>query len=59
MFVLSANAQTSVAGVDFGLDYETAKLILENRFGKCDYESDANTLVFSNKEYAGDRKSVV
>ena len=53
MFVLSANAQTSVAGVDFGLDYETAKLILENRFGKCDYESDVNTLVFSNKEYAG------
>ena len=53
MLALNANAQTSVAGVDFGLDYETAKLILENRFGKCDYESDVNTLVFTNKEYAG------
>lgn len=53
VFVLGANAQTSIAGVDFGLDYDTAKLILENRFGKCDYDSDANTLEFSNKEYAG------
>lgn len=46
-----ALAQTSIAGVDFGSDYTSAKSILENKYGQQKWDSDKNCIHFENKEY--------
>lgn len=47
-----AYSQQSICGVDFGSSYESAKTILEGKFGKADsYEN--NKLYYYDREYAG------
>lgn len=44
---------TSICGVDFGTDFETAKTILENKFGMESAYAENYELRFRNKTYAG------
>ena len=44
---------TSICGVDFGTDFETAKTILENKFGRESAYAENYELRFRNKSYAG------
>lgn len=43
----------SICGVDFGTDFETAKTILENKFGRESAYAENYELRFRNKAYAG------
>ena len=42
-----------ICGIPFGSSYETAREILENKFGEPQDTSDKTTLVYKNKNYAG------
>lgn len=42
-----------ICGVEFGTDFETAKAILENKFGREVGYADRNWLIFTNQTYAG------
>ena len=42
----------SICGVDFGSSYESAKSILENKFGKAEIEKN-NEICYFDREYAG------
>lgn len=53
VFALKAIAQTSIAGVSFGSDYSSAKMILEKKYGKAEYDSDMNSIHYRSKEYGG------
>lgn len=47
-----AYSQKSICGVDFGSSYESAKSILENKFGKAEIEKN-NEICYFDREYAG------
>ena len=44
---------TRICGVDFGADFETAKTILENKFGTESAYAENYQLTFKDKSYAG------
>ncbi len=52
---MEAQRVTEICGVKFGTSYETAKRILENKYGDAEYDSSHSkqTIVFKNKKYAG------
>lgn len=47
-----AYSQKSICGVDFGSSYESAKPILERKFGKADFEKN-NNIYYYDRNYAG------
>lgn len=49
---LFAYSQKSICGVDFGSSYESAKFILESKFGKAEIDEN-NEICYFNREYAG------
>lgn len=51
--VLFVKAQNSICGVTFGQSYSTAETLLENKFGKPNYLSDKNTIIYDSKNYGG------
>ena len=42
-----------ICGIPFGSSYETAREILENKYGKAEFPSDKTKLVYKSKHYAG------
>ena len=52
---MEAQRVTEICGVKFGTSYETAKRILENKYGDAeyDYSHSKQIITFNNKNYAG------
>lgn len=49
---LCSFAQREVCGASFGCSYGATKIVLQNKFGACDY-SDKNEITYYNKTYGG------